>query len=589
MMQSPYSESKGSGRNPMPHLGYDPGTHDLVVAEVHDTLHRFLTDESKAINLWGWDSKSLKDQDRYRAEQLLRSFLYQEDRILAALRRLDEEAKTIDTADRGATPAPEEADDEYAGYYREEPWFADAGRLKTLAQTLNTRAATRTVKQVVAQLPKPLPDAAIFNAAGHATLVDRALEAWEGGPRSGAATAAESSRDPEKTDLFLGPRKTGRPGGSASQSGLNIVENLVHDYVREHDDQLDDAARRAFQSFMMNRRSNYVVTSDGTSDRGVIPWSLIDFLDPDVARNIGKGQDALPGSDLYAWAPIWRFTDSSYGADVVPDPELRELIDLLLAVQAEYQLQCFLINRELTRIVNASGQEYEFLQAAAAAKAAQEAKSTLWGILGDVFGVISAVAGVLALIPVLTPLAGPIAVVTATASLGFHVADAAIRGDWDAETIAGLAADALGALPVVGALGKAAKAGKLAMRSVGKVGVAARASGRAFLAATGGAKAAKAGRLSTYVGSRGAEAIGATAKQGKIAAKVIQGSVELATQVPTVLELAGADTGAAAPTATSVELGQGMIKHTGDWVEMGSALTRKGGQVSLAQFARTWA
>ncbi|MFJ2405808.1 hypothetical protein ACIOUE_31385 [Streptomyces xanthochromogenes] len=214
MMQSPYSESKGSGRNPMPHLGYDPGTHDLVVAEVHDTLHRFLTDESKAINLWGWDSKSLKDQDRYRAEQLLRSFLYQEDRILAALRRLDEEAKTIDTADRGATPAPEEADDEYAGYYREEPWFADAGRLKTLAQTLNTRAATRTVKQVVAQLPKPLPDAANFNAAGRATLVDRALEAWEGGPRSGAATAAESSRDPEKTDLFLGH---GRRGGRAVQ------------------------------------------------------------------------------------------------------------------------------------------------------------------------------------------------------------------------------------------------------------------------------------------------------------------------------------------------------------------------------------
>ncbi len=27
MMQSPYSESKGNGKNPMPQLGYDPGTH----------------------------------------------------------------------------------------------------------------------------------------------------------------------------------------------------------------------------------------------------------------------------------------------------------------------------------------------------------------------------------------------------------------------------------------------------------------------------------------------------------------------------------------------------------------------------------
>ncbi|MFI1302042.1 hypothetical protein [Streptomyces sioyaensis] len=194
------------------------------------------------------------------------------------------------------------------------------------------------------------------------------------------------------------------------------------------------------------------------------------------------------------------------------------------------------------------------------------------------------------MVPVLTPLAGPIALAAAAGSLAAHTADAVMQGDWDACTVVGLGADVLGVLPVVGALGKAARAGNLAMRSVGKASVAVRSGGRAFLAATGGAAAAEAGTIANYLGAKSATFIRASASQGKVTGKVIQGTLDLAMQIPTAVSLAGADgTGTAEDAATTVDFARGMADYAGDWVEMGSAAAKKGGGISLARFAAAFA
>ncbi|MEK2478967.1 hypothetical protein [Streptomyces noursei] len=312
--------------------------------------------------------------------------------------------------------------------------------------------------------------------------------------------------------------------------------------------------------------------------------SVIDYTDPETAH-----VPSWDGEGMSFSVPAGRLRAKGYGADRIPDPALRDLIDLILAVQAEYQLQSLLLDREFERIVETRGQELEYLRAAAAKAAAEAGGSSFWGVLGDVLGVVSAVAGVLAMVPVLTPLAGPIALTTAVGALAANTADAVIPGDWDAGTIIGLGADVLGALPVVGALGKAARAGNLTMRSVGRASVAVRSGGRAFLAATGAA-AAEAGAIANYLGTAGAKFIGASATQGKVVGKVIQGTIDLATQIPAVVSLAGADDIATAEDiATAVDFTQGMADNVGDWVEMGAAAAKKAGKVSLARFAAAFA
>ncbi|MYT27542.1 MULTISPECIES: hypothetical protein [unclassified Streptomyces] len=313
--------------------------------------------------------------------------------------------------------------------------------------------------------------------------------------------------------------------------------------------------------------------------------SVIDFADPEIAH-----VPSMDGKGFSRSVPRGRLKDNGYGADRIPDQALRDLIDLVLAVQAEYQLQSLLLDREFQRIVDTRSEEVEYLKAAAAEAAAEAASSSFLGILGDVLGIVSAVAGVLAMVPVLTPLAGPIALATAAGALAAHTADAVIQGDWDAGTFAGLGADVLGVLPVVGALGEAARAGKLAMRSVGKVSVAVRSGGRAFLAATGGAAAAEVGPIGKYLGTKGAKFIGASAKQGEVAGKVIQGTVDMATQIPVVVSLAGADgIDTAEDVATAVDFTQGMADNVGDWAEMGAGAAMKAGKVSLARFAAAFA
>ncbi|MFF8447650.1 hypothetical protein ACF06Q_08115 [Streptomyces leeuwenhoekii] len=442
-MKTLYTIAEGDGRFPMRNLGYEAGRGDPIVRPVHTKLNMY-TSEANACVPWRWSDEVLRAEDRYRIEQLIRAYLYQEDRIIAALRRLDSEF---------------------------------------------------------------------------------------GAMRRSSDEAAERIR------AFL--------------------ESLQR---AEENRRIDNPLVRRFPRRPLN--------------------SVIDFTDPEIAH-----VPSLEDGGSFS-APFGRLKDKGYGAERIPDPALRDLIDLVLAVQAEYQLQSLLLDREFERIVVTRGQECEYLRAAAARAAAEAGQSSFLGILGDVLGVVSAVAGVLAMVPVLTPLAGPVALAAAVGALAAHATDAVIKGDWDAGTIVGLGADVLGALPVVGALGKAARAGTLSMRSVGKASVALRSGGRAFLAATGGATAAEAGAIAKYLGTKGARFISASASQGKVAGKVIQGTVDLASQIPAVVSLAGADgTDIAEECATAVDFTQGMADNVGDWVEMGAAKAMKAGSISLARFA----
>ncbi|MFI9311081.1 hypothetical protein [Streptomyces triculaminicus] len=447
-MKTLYTIAEGDGRFPMPNLGYEAGRGDPIVAPVHTKLNMYTSEVNVRVP-WGWSDEVLRAEDRYRIEQLIRAYLYQEDRIIAALRRLD----------------------------------GEFGALRRSSGQARQR-------------------------------IDEFLDSLQ---------KADEKRRSEDFLARKYPPRTGR--------------------------------------------------------------SVIDFTDPEIAH--------VPSLKEGRWSfsmPVGRLKDKGYGADRIPDPALRDLIDLVLAVQAEYQLQSLLLDREFDRIVETRGQEVEYLRAAAAKAAAESEGSSFWGILGDVLGIVSGVAGVLAMIPVLTPLAGPIAIAAAVGALAAHTADAVIQGDWDAGTVVGLGADVLGALPVVGALGKAARAGKLSMRSVGKASVALRSSGRAFLAATGGAAAAEAGTIAHYLGTKSATFINASARQGQVAGKVIQGTVDLATQIPTSVALAGADdTDTAEDIATTLDFTQGMADNVGDWTEMGAAAAKKAGKISLARFAAAFA
>ncbi|GLW04738.1 hypothetical protein [Streptomyces lavendulae] len=288
----------------------------------------------------------------------------------------------------------------------------------------------------------------------------------------------------------------------------------------------------------------------------------------------------------------WRLTDNGYRREWIEDGGLYDMVDTALALQAELQLQCLLTDREFTRIIETRSREFDYLKAEAARRAAQDGQGSFWSLFGDILGIVSAVAGVLALIPVLTPIAGPVAVVAAIASLGAHTADASIKGDWDAMTFVGLGADALAALPGVGAVAKSVKAGQAAMKTIGtgasavaKAGVVTDSAGRAFLAATGGSAASEASTVFNYIGVRGSKAVRASTKSGQISGKVLQGSVNLSTRVPLVVEMAaGTDMSDEKNAASGAALTANYGQTIGSWGPVGAA-AKKAGTVSLGLFS----
>lgn len=77
------------------------------------------------------------------------------------------------------------------------------------------------------------------------------------------------------------------------------------------------------------------------------------------------------------------------------------------------------------------------------------------GSIGDIAGIVSAVAGALAAIPVLTPIAGPIAIGTGAIALTAHGTDMVINEKYDDPNAwVGLAGDVIGLAPGIGAIAK---------------------------------------------------------------------------------------------------------------------------------------
>ncbi|MGW6691921.1 hypothetical protein [Streptomyces sp. NPDC054961] len=454
-------------------LGFDPGS-DKYVGAVHSELNMYTGNERDALRIWGWDPNTLTDAERYKIDQLLRMFVFQENQILSALQRLDQE---------------------YGEYLNSSPEAAEQA------------------------------------------------EAFTASLRTDLEKQAEQMRNWQPTEEELARGEFNPPDES--------------DFWRLRD-----------------------------SVQGVMS-----FMHPEIARNTGPNYSLAMGGMSFT-GNYWRLKDNGYARDRIPDGYLYDLIDTAIALQAEFQLQALLTDREFTRIITMRGQEFEWLKAEAARKAAAEQGSGFWSLFGDILGIVSAVAGILALIPVFTPIAGPIAVVTAVASLGAHTVDASIKGDWDAMTFVGLGADALAALPGIGAVAKSLKAGRAAMKTIGTAGnavskasVVSKTAGRTFLATTGGSAASDASAVFNYIGTKGAKVVGTSTSSGKIAGKVLQGSVNLSTQVPLVVELAsGTDMSDPKTAATGTALTANYGQSIGSWGAVGAA-AKKSGTVSLALFA----
>lgn len=316
-----------------------------------------------------------------------------------------------------------------------------------------------------------------------------------------------------------------------------------------------------------------------------------------------------------------------YTARDIPLLELRRVVNSALMLRRQYLILCATSSEELHTVVERNQLEYYYamlpvwkaqaeadLKAAmereakeAAASAERQAKREAhWraleaeergesvddggaGLAGDVMGAGAGVAGALALIPVLTPIAGPIALVLAAGSLVSHVTSISVKGDWDKPgSFATLGADAFAVVPGIGAVAKGAKtAGSL--MSVGKVGLgaASRAGGRAFLSAVAGSSAAEATKLFGYLGNKAA-AIGPKVLAGQSAniGKLMQCGTNLALQVPLVLELSsGTDMTTAKDVAGGSAVAVNYGQSIGSWGVVGQGF-EKAGTVSLGLFAK---
>jgi len=349
---------------------------------------------------------------------------------------------------------------------------------------------------------------------------------------------------------------------------------------------------------------------------------LRSFIDKQVMEAIQRGDEvAIASSTALVQPNVVAVNQTNSTADgipfqpvldqtvvteaTIPCAALRVLVNDIRNAQRQYQIAAqamWLDERRLTTqtrwdfhfAANLAANQLEIVRLQEAARAQQAKSDGGSGLIGDVCGMVSAVTGVLALIPVLTPVMGPIALLTGAVALSANVASTAIKGDWDNPMAwASLAGDTLGLIPGVGAVAKGARAAIKgatvatgSMRAAGRLAVAARTGGRVFLAEVAGPGAAQASKLFTYVGNKAAAVGGrAMASQGTTIAKVLQGSVDLALQVPDVIELSGGPgVDAVNDATTGISLSVSYGNSIGSWGAVGSA-AKKGGKTSLALFA----
>ncbi|MFD5732322.1 hypothetical protein ACFWIY_05775 [Streptomyces sioyaensis] len=563
-----YGYLEGEGSNRMPHLGYDISKDDRIVGSLISELNRYSmysNDPKVAGMVWGWNGEPGTPEAKYRVDLIINSWLAMERRIISAMGRLDGDVRALIEKDIAERAGSEEGEAYYERWNTLEQEGNQEGLLRLQAE--QARPAGR-VGEFVHSLNVDAARRIIDWSFDDLTDIEKGLAYFEYGFQfAGKAPQFDAERRDQLAEwIALGwEANRGYPDPRDVQQALGLFLHGSHG--KDAPSKEDQAIAHHLNAALGGGASRF--------HRARTPCALVDFTDPVVARPMGGFMRTM-----------WRLMDVAYDAQRIADPELRDLVDHCLAVQAEYQLQALLTNREMSKVIEASGREFEYLKAKAAAEAAKEQGGGFWGFLGDVLGMMSAVTGVLAMIPVLTPICGPIALATAAGSLAAHLVDAAIKGDWDAATIASLAADALVLIPGIGATAKGLKAGAVSMRAVGGLKVASRAAGRTFLTEVAGKGASEASKVFTYIGTRGAKVVGASTDAGKIAGKVMQGSINLATQVPLSIALAtGSDQGDARGAATGAALIANYGQSVGSWGAVGSA-AQKGGTVTLSLLGR---
>ncbi|MEU1373174.1 hypothetical protein ABZ442_05855 [Streptomyces triculaminicus] len=625
-MTDPLYTPESEADTRLEHLGYNASVHDLVVQAAHKELNRFLQNEGEAVQMWGWDPNSLHAADRYRIAQLLRSFIYQEQRIVAALKWLDGQYRAyVDSSPQNRQKAEAFIDslnqaaarravDLVAGH---NPWHA-------AAEWLTDDKRDAMAKEVVAKWQQEAP-----HTDAHASTGERGQgpgfmykRVNEGEQLVGRVIATHLKGTPgfSKVTETLGEDDGGSDSGSVASLAPELVEHLkktipgfkpVADAAKQVVDAVDDLVDRVYSTYVDPFGGDYLPPA---FRRVHALRSIVDFHDPQIARDLGRRGDlfsSLPWDEQGNKRPedttfkgsgfdmdLWRLKDVGYAKERIPDGQLYDLVDTALAVQAEYQLQCFFVDRELSKVIDTRGKEEQWLYEKTAAWAAERARaeaeakakaSGFWGFVGDILGLVSAAAGILALIPVLTPIMAPIAIVSAVGSMGAHAAAASISGNWDAGTIITLGADALAVIPAIGAVAKGAKGAWAAARMNKVANVIISDGGRAFLGAVGIGRAGKgasdAAGVFNYLGKKGAEVVTGTAVQSKIPGKVLQGAVSLTTQVPTVVDWATGTVGqsakdAAAGTALTANFGQ----TVGSWDAVGN-VAKSAGKISIERFS----
>lgn len=477
-------------------IGYAPGNDDSIVLAMRQDVERYSRDPQGSLRFWGLSDGAGRPEDRTVFLGLHRSFAYQEARILAVLRELNEQAQTL----RTAIPA-------------------DVFR----------RHEAMLEKEQRQEFPK----------AGKA-IGEQILEDHMRGPLS----MYEWERDP-----------------------LHAGKSLFGE-AREVSKEAAEVARKELMDLVSHRHLPLIRVNELYQDQG-----------QQVRSNAVHANRILD--------------PANYTAQQIPEEALRDMVNALRTVQREYQFHADLTWAEERRLVKYRQDQFDYARMEEARKAA-ESKGKGWlGILGDVLGIVSAVAGALAFIPILTPLAGPIALATAAGSLAAHAGQHALDGDWDKPgTWVELGADVLGAIPGVKAVATGVRTAATTMRAVGtagKVTIAARAGGKAFLAASSQAASEaspafqylgkQAARLSTKVGAKGAANI----------AKVMEGSTNLLIQVPTVLELSGVDTEETGDAADGLDLLNSGAQTVGDWGAVRRALKKSTPAFSLKTFAKALA
>lgn len=167
------------------------------------------------------------------------------------------------------------------------------------------------------------------------------------------------------------------------------------------------------------------------------------------------------------------------------------------------------------------------------------------GDIGDIAGIVSAVAGALAFIPVLTPVMGPVAIAAGAVALAAHGADMVVNEKWDDPNAwVGLGGDVLGVIPGVGAISKGFNAAADAASGVDRLvdvsrvgeltgmvntGVDAASAGARAFAEEAARSSGDAAKVFQWVGDR---AMGPFTQGADEVAKAVQGSVNVALQIP---------------------------------------------------------